>query len=355
MGWFIGRVDPAYLWGTPDQKPLLSTMRFDVVNAAARVISSRGPWVPQLPDGVRTRFDGNTAGTFDWEVDDVEYLAAYAPLADMPELAVPLWTLIVSEARDAVVAPMDDFKRTFPVVIALSLLAALVLSLSQLRRSLAPLEALQEGTRRLAARQFDQPVAVSSRDEFAEVAASFNAMTDQIQRQFALLSTSAEIDRAVLSSVDTHRIVQTVLERMRDVCPCDVVGVTLLDPHGTEDVMTFVGTPETTTGIVTWGGWLGGTGDLHRRYPAARGERRAPRLAQFAGGTGGEPAAGPAAPLSERSHRSHHAGQRIHPAQSRRPGPCQPGGGPGGPGAHQRTHGRSDPAAGLPRQSYRPA
>ncbi|HET9515855.1 MAG TPA: EAL domain-containing protein [Gemmatimonadales bacterium] len=257
MGWFIGRVDPAYLWGTPEQSPLLSTMRFDVVNAAARVISSRGPWVPQLPDGVRTRFDGNTAGTFDWAVDDVEYLAAYAPLADMPELAVPLWTLIVSEARDAVVAPMNDFKRTFPVVIALSLLAALVLSLSQLRRSLAPLEALQEGTRRLAARQFDQPVAVSSRDEFAEVAASFNAMTDQIQRQFALLSTSAEIDRAVLSSVDTHRIVQTVLERMRDVCPCDVVGVTLLDPHGTEDVMTFVGTPETTTGVMTWGGWLG--------------------------------------------------------------------------------------------------
>ncbi|HEX9892474.1 MAG TPA: EAL domain-containing protein [Gemmatimonadales bacterium] len=255
-GWFIGQLDPAWLWGGVDRTPLIPTMQFHVVNAAARVISQPDVLLQELPESVRSGFDGNTTGTFDWEIDEVPFLAAFAPVPDVDRLALPLWTLVVSEARTAVIAPMDDFKRTFPVVIALAVGAALVLSLSQLRRSLAPLDALHAGTRRLTARQFDQPVVVTSRDEFAEVAASFNAMTNQIQRQFSALATAAEVDRAVLSSVDTNRIVQTVLQRMRDVCACDVVGVTLLDPFGGEEVQTFVEGESPDRVMTSWSGWL---------------------------------------------------------------------------------------------------
>jgi diguanylate cyclase (GGDEF)-like protein len=154
---------------------------------------------------------------------------------------------------------MDDFRRSFPIALVLAFGAAVVLSLSQLRRNLAPLDALYAGTTRVAEGQFDQPVVVTSRDEFAEVAASFNAMSARIRRQFAALATAAEIDRTVLSSVDTRWIVRTVLERMQDICPCDEVGVTLLDPTGGDEVTTWVSDPEALSRMAASSGQLSWT------------------------------------------------------------------------------------------------
>jgi diguanylate cyclase (GGDEF)-like protein len=250
-GALVGQVDPAYLWGSLDQGALVPSMQFHVANTAGRVISERS-----ATQTIPTR--GAASGRFDWDIDGVAHLAAFAPLPPPEEMLTPAWTLVVSETRAAVVAPMDDFRRSFPVAIALALGAAVLLSLSQLRRSLEPLDALYSGTRRVADGQFDQPVMVTSRDEFAEVAASFNAMSDRIRRQFAALATAAEIDRTVLSSVDTRWIVRTVLERMRDICPCDEVGVTLLDVAGSDEVTTWVPDAESmsrmasSSGVLAW-------------------------------------------------------------------------------------------------------
>jgi diguanylate cyclase (GGDEF)-like protein len=107
-----------------------------------------------------------------------------------------------------------------------------VLSGSQIRRSLVPLVELREGTRRIAQRDFGSRVLVTSRDEFEELATSFNAMAVQLGRQFQALSTAAELDRAVLSATDVASIVDTLLARTRDVYPCHMVGVTLVTPEG---------------------------------------------------------------------------------------------------------------------------
>ena len=250
-GALVGQVDPAYLWGSLDQAALLPSMQFHVANAASRVISERSS-TQSIPPRA------GPSGQFDWKIGGVSHLAAFAPLGGTEEFAAPAWTLIVSEARSEVVAPMDDFRRSFPLAIALALAAAAILSLRQLRRNLAPLDALYAGTKRLAEGQFDQPVVVTSRDEFADVAASFNAMSDQIRRQFAALATAAEIDRTVLSSVDARWIVRTVLERMGDICPCDEVGVTLLDVSGGDEVTTWVSDSESisrmasSSGVLEW-------------------------------------------------------------------------------------------------------
>lgn len=251
-GVLAARLDPGYLWSAFDQGALVPSMQFHVANASSRVISERSATreVP-LPPGGATRH-------FDWTIDGTTHLAALATVEGTEQVVAPGWTVVISESRDAVVAPMNDFRRSFPLAIALALGAAVVLSVSQLRRSLAPLDALYAGTRRLADGQFDQPVVVTSQDEFADVAASFNAMSDRIRRQFAALATAAEIDRTVLSSVDTRWIVRTVLERMRDICPCDEVGVTLLDATGGDEVTTWVPDAESisrmasASGILDW-------------------------------------------------------------------------------------------------------
>ncbi len=248
-GILIGQLDPLFLWGSPDQPPLVPSMQFHVVNPEGRLISRTTTGGDRAPPATWPAGGRGVSGTTDWNIDRVPYVAAFAPIPEPDEVAIPAWTLVVSEARAAVVAPMAAFRRTFPLIIAAAFGAAILLSLVQLRRSLAPLRALQAGTQRLAARRFEEPVVVASRDEFADLAASFNAMGDQLQRQFAALATSAEIDRAVLSSIETKWIVRTVLERMRDLCPSDLVAVSLLDPAGGDETTTWVQAPDTAAGM----------------------------------------------------------------------------------------------------------
>jgi diguanylate cyclase (GGDEF)-like protein len=242
-GLLVGAIYDEYLWGTPEQNPLIPTMQLHVVDRRGKVLfrSIRGE--ASLPAKVARDLGSDSAGTFEWDLAEVSYLAAYSPIAVPEGVVTPGWTLVLSEGRAAAVAPMAQFRRTFPWVAFASLATALLLTLGLLRRYLAPLHALQAGTQRLANQQFDEPVTVSSRDEFADLAASFNTMAERIARQFKSLAAAAEADQAVLSSVDTPRIVAAVLDRMRDVCVCDLVTVTLLDSSTGGQATTYLPDP----------------------------------------------------------------------------------------------------------------
>jgi diguanylate cyclase (GGDEF)-like protein len=97
--------------------------------------------------------------------------------------------------------PDGDLRSTAPdlrwrvlgAAIAGILLAA-VLSLTQLRRMLVPLHRLRDGARALAAGRLDARIAVTSQDEFAELAGSFNDMAGRLERQFTEMETLASND-----------------------------------------------------------------------------------------------------------------------------------------------------------------
>jgi diguanylate cyclase (GGDEF)-like protein len=120
------------------------------------------------------------------------------------------------------------------------MILVVVLSVTRIRRSLVPLAELQEGTRRIAGRDFSSRIQIKSRDEFEELGASFNAMAAQLDRQFQALATAAEIDRAVLSATSAGDIVSTLLARLRDVYACDAVSVTLMAADGAKSLPTLV-------------------------------------------------------------------------------------------------------------------
>jgi diguanylate cyclase (GGDEF)-like protein len=227
-GTLLGEVDPVFLWGGAEQNTLIPTMELHVFGDSGRLAYGSNTDRAELPPALATP-PVEAWGTFEWKIAGARYLAAYSTIEAPAGIRAPRWTLVLSEDRAAVMAPMAEFRRTFVFAALLSLGLALVLGMSQLRRNLVPLVALQEGTRRLANQQFDEPVKVSSADEFSDLADSFNTMADRIARQFKALTTAAETDRAVLSSVDTIRIVEAVVDRMRDVCRCDRVGMMLLE------------------------------------------------------------------------------------------------------------------------------
>jgi len=249
-GMLVGTLDADYLWDGSAPNPLIPTRELLVLDDSNRVVYGSVAGAVTFPAAIRPG-SGAGSGRFEWEISGKPYLAAYTRVQAPAGLAAPRWTLVLSENRAAAEAPMARFRHNFPLVALLSLAVALFLGMSQLRRKLAPLLALQEGTRRLANQQFDEPVAVSSGDEFSELADSFNAMSDRIARHFQALATAAETDRAVLSSVDTDRIVRAVLTRMHDVCPCDQVAVLLIgtgDEGG--DASAALHTANPTSGMV---------------------------------------------------------------------------------------------------------
>jgi putative nucleotidyltransferase with HDIG domain len=106
---------------------------------------------------------------------------------------------------------------------------------------MVPLERLKEGTKHLANREFDTRVVVTSNDEFEEVAESFNSMASQLGKQFKALVAMGEIDRAILSVLDTEKIVNTIVARVREVFPCKSMSMTVIDPSSFDSAQTYIG------------------------------------------------------------------------------------------------------------------
>ena len=234
-GTFVGEASPEYLWGTLDQSMPSLTTRLAVMDDSAHVIFSSVKGLPILPLATRTKAAGVVVDSA-----DQSYLSASSEIRMTEAFAAQPWQVVLSESKDEVLEPMVDFTNTFLMVVGLSSLIVLLLSVTQIRRSVLPLQELQKGTRRIAQRDFTSRVTVTSRDEFEQLATSFNTMATQLGRQFNALATAAEIDRAVLSATDATTIVDTILARIRDVFPCSVVSVTVGVPDSSTTVTSVI-------------------------------------------------------------------------------------------------------------------
>ena len=145
-----------------------------------------------------------------------------------PRFAADSWIITVEQPL-SLAEEVSGFGRMVPLALAAAVLLALWLSAAQIRRSLVPLEALVNATRRVASRQFDARVQLSSGDEFEQLADSFNQMSDSLRRQFDALEALSEIDRLILTSPDIEAIIERLLVQLRAVAGCKCVSVTLVD------------------------------------------------------------------------------------------------------------------------------
>jgi diguanylate cyclase (GGDEF)-like protein len=100
-----------------------------------------------------------------------------------------------------------------------TLLLVTLLSLTQVRRTLRPLELLMTGTRSLARRDYSARVDFKCDDEFGELAQSFNGMAERVGAQFEALRVQSAIDREILAGLDVPRVMQQVLRRLATVLP----------------------------------------------------------------------------------------------------------------------------------------
>jgi diguanylate cyclase (GGDEF)-like protein len=231
-GMLVGEVRPEFLWGSLDlslpSRDTRITIRDDSGHLLFAKTAAEAGWEPDAQMA--------TPPSAAAAVSPDPYISSTQVIYLDEVFSGPVWTLILSQSRDDVLGPMVSFTRMFLLVVVLASLLVLIVSNDQIRRSLVPLQALQQGTRRIAERDFSSRITVRSGDELEELAESFNSMAGRLDRQFQALSTAAEIDRAVLAATDADEIVGTLLCRMPDIYPCDIVGVILMAPDGAKSL-----------------------------------------------------------------------------------------------------------------------
>ncbi|MCS6288293.1 MAG: response regulator [Nitrospira sp.] len=219
-----------YLWDLAGSMTLPAEMSMCVLGTALEVLFCSPSAPATLKEQRVGQGEGGSTSLLEWRDEQDSYIAGYWAIPLRYQFSTAPWTVLLSESRSSVLAPLASFHYRFSLVVVIALLCVALLSVNQIRKTMVPLEELGKGTRRIAKRNFSTPVQVTSGDEFEELAASFNDMASRLNQQFAQLATIHEIDRSVLSVLDPSRIVDTVLARLREVSPCQGLAVLLIDP-----------------------------------------------------------------------------------------------------------------------------
>jgi diguanylate cyclase len=211
----MGEMDSRFLWGERSD----FSYRSDICIFAGNEV------VLYCTDGALGSLAAKAAfhGADDSPNSAEEWLFASSGLFLRAKFASPDWTVVAMRPGGLAVASLALVAQTFLGIIVLTLLLVTLLSSVQIRRTLVPLEQLIEGTQRIAREDFDQPVHVDGKDEFAQLAHSLNTMAGRLGRQLGAMRALSGIDQEILSRLDIEQVLVLVHTRLLAILPNAVV------------------------------------------------------------------------------------------------------------------------------------
>jgi diguanylate cyclase (GGDEF)-like protein len=216
----VGELESKAFWGDADDLAALTD--FSVADERGRLLFTSLGDARDVLAAIHDAPPRTTNGRLTFSHRDAPQIAQFRELFLQPHYLTKGWTVYASRPEEDLLAPLERFQALFAPTVAFTLFGVALLALTQVRRTLVPLERLLEGTRRVARQEFGTPVVVDGDDEFGELAQSFNAMSNRLERQFSVLATLADVDRAILSRPDVAHVIETILERMSQIVPaCD--------------------------------------------------------------------------------------------------------------------------------------
>jgi len=144
----------------------------------------------------------------------------------------PDWNVLVFEPKEAIFSNFDHFGRNAWLTSAIAFWVILLVSSILIRKTLQPLQQLKEATQQIAQGQFDCQVQLASRDEFEELATSFNQMTGKIRQQVDQQQNMGEAVRQILGPIDADAIIVNFLHTLDLFESVDMLSLTLLSCPG---------------------------------------------------------------------------------------------------------------------------
>ncbi len=229
-----GHIDDSYLWSSAETYvDLPSVSGFCVLLDVARPLHcaervSAG-FQRSLVDAFRLSPATEGRGVFRWSANGDRHMGSSWEVFLRSRFQAEPWTVVVSEAESAVYARLRDFALAFPPVLLLGMIVVTLLATSLVRRTMEPLEALTEGTRRIAAQEWSTRVDVQRSDEFGELAGSFNTMAERLGVQFRHLEASRAIDQAALVAADREDVARALLDGFGGIVAYDRLAIVILE------------------------------------------------------------------------------------------------------------------------------
>ena len=209
------RVENDAIWGPVTKGLLDENARLCVIELAGQRMLACSHEVPAAAQQKLGKIrSAGGVGLAAWDEGSTKMYAASWNVFLRYAYGAAEWRVIVSHPSNTTFASLRGFTLTFSGILVLSLLSVLFLSHAQIRLSTEPLEQLQAGTRRLESGDFTTAVRVESRDEFNDLADSFNRMASTLDRQIVTLRGLDELHQSVLWAQDCRVQLETALRRV---------------------------------------------------------------------------------------------------------------------------------------------
>ncbi len=224
-GILMAELNSELLWEKDNE-----TNTFWVLDGTGRMLFESEPGF-SFPAAVKANFTQADSGVFNWTHESKAYIGAYWKLLLKGMFSGSELVIVESQPETLAFAAIQQFTAIFPPVILLAMLLVAYFSTRFVAKYLSPLEQLKAATLKIGEGDFSSHINIDSHDEFEELAGSFNEMTRRLRSQFDILSTMAEIDRHILSSLNAEDIVETALNRLPAILFCDLISIARIDPE----------------------------------------------------------------------------------------------------------------------------
>ncbi len=222
----VAEADSSFLWKREEITSTFSEVA--VFSESGNALYSSLPKQVPIRELKAAMKSASAAGSLSWFYDGEPYLSRYRTLFIRPML-FENWVVLISEKHADVFGPLEQFRRTFVLVVLLSILVIVFLSTRLIRKSLVPIEQLKDATSRVAAKDFSAQVNIQTRDEFAELGESFNEMTRHLAEHVQTMETINDIGISLSAEKDQARLIAIVLEGAKKLIPADGAALYLLD------------------------------------------------------------------------------------------------------------------------------
>ena len=217
----IAEINPEYLWDIGEASSLPLMTEISVFDSSGQLLITTIPRPHGLLASIDQLKNDPTWSQFKWNHEGSQYLTCNRKLFLQSRFQVPGWMVVLSQPKAAALSSLMEFKMIFPLVLFFSILIVLLLSTNYIRKSLIPLEKLKKGTQLIADGDFTSRVAISSGDEFEELATAFNKMSERLNHQFKELSMLAKIGKTMANILSKNKLIQAASDAMENYLDFD--------------------------------------------------------------------------------------------------------------------------------------
>ncbi len=132
-------------------------------------------------------------GVLSWKEKNKSYQAGYTSLFLESNFDAGDWSVVLIESASETFFLRKGFFIVFPAMVIFSLGLVFMIGQYLLRRSMGPIEILQDATKRIAGGDFGHTIDIQSGDEFEDLGGAFNEMSRRLQESKQMLLRTARL------------------------------------------------------------------------------------------------------------------------------------------------------------------